>query len=94
MPDDAPDYGLCWSCQKTLNRRSAVWLDSAAAMQVCKTCWKQISPGRRIEIALAFRDRSENGYGIEETLSLFRDLISNSIAGYFHKFDDPNKRIN
>lgn len=90
----APEFGICWSCQKQLNRRTAVWLDGDRAIQVCKTCWKGISVGRRVEIALAFHDRSEKGYGIEETLAMVRDLIHNSVAGYFHKFDDPRNRMN
>lgn len=53
-----------------------------------------MSPGRRLEIALKFHDRSEAGLGVEETLTLIRDLIANSIAGYFNKFDDPRGRFN
>ena len=88
------DYGLCWSCQRKLRRRTAVWLDGDSAIQCCKVCWAEIPAGRRMEIALRFYDRSENGYGIEETLALIRDLIANSIAGYFNKFDDPRGRLN
>jgi hypothetical protein len=53
-----------------------------------------MSPGSRMRIAAWFYDRSDLGLGVEETLSIIRDLIANSIAGYFHKFDDPRNRMN
>jgi hypothetical protein len=47
-----------------------------------------------MEIAVQFFDRGENGHGITETLAVIRDLISQSIAGYFNHLDDPRGRMN
>jgi len=53
-----------------------------------------IPPAARVELALKFHDRSDAGMGVEETLSLIRDLIANSINGYLNKFTDPGGRMN
>ena len=91
---DTPELGICWSCQKKLTARGAVRTDGDHAIQCCKKCWAEISPGSRMRIAAWFYDRSDLGLGIEETLAIFRDLVANSISGYFNKFDDPRGRMN
>lgn len=90
----AAQYGICWSCQKNLRRSTAVWLNEGEAIQCCRRCWAAIPAAERMAIAMQFRDRSAAGFGLEETLAQLRDLIGNSIAGYYHKFDDPRGRLN
>jgi hypothetical protein len=90
----AAQYGICWSCQKKIRRSTAIWLGENEAIQCCRTCWALIPPADRLAIAMQFRDRSAAGFGIEETLAVLRDLIANSISGYFNKFDDPRRRLN
>lgn len=86
--DDAGDDILqgseitCWACQKpvaNLNRLAS--LDDSTVIPCCITCWQQIPIAQRLEIAIKFRDRSDHGLGIEQTLSLVRDLIHETIQG-------------
>jgi hypothetical protein len=90
----AAEYGICWSCQKKLRRSTAVWLADDEAIQCCRRCWGAIPAAERMAIAMQFRDRSAAGFGVEETLSVLRDLIGNSISGYINHIEDPRRRLN
>lgn len=90
---ESSDFGICWSCQREITEKSAVWLSDELAIPCCRKCWKGIPADRRLELAQRFHDRSDRGLGIEETLSAIRDLIHSSFGGYFERRtgDDPGR---
>ena len=90
MDTPAPEFDLCWSCQKQIRERSAVWITPDLALPCCKRCWRSIPVDRRLELAQRFHDRSDRGLGVEETLSAIRDLIHSSFGGYFERRTDTD----
>ena len=91
-PRDDDGLGLCWSCQAALIFSTAVWLNEHDAIQCCRECWSKITPGQRMEIALAFRDRSVEGLGVQETLQLIRDVLTTH--GFHDRAVDEENRRN
>jgi hypothetical protein len=84
------DLGRCWSCEKKLTAKAAVWLDENLSIPCCKKCWQQIPIGKRLELAQQFYDRSDRGLGVEITLSMIRDLIHSANEGYMTRRMDKD----
>lgn len=89
---DEDPLGLCWACQNALTVESAVWIDDHNSIQCCKTCWNNVPVGQRLEIGLKFHDRSVEGFGIQETLQLIRDVLTSQ--GLLSRVLDEEHRRN
>lgn len=88
-------FGICWACQRNITEKTAVWLDENESVPCCKPCWRKISVGKRVEIALKLRLTSDRGLGIEETLTAIRDLIHSSFGNYIERrLNDDEGRLN
>lgn len=71
------DSQNCWSCGKmigTSDDSPDYSLDGGERPHVCETCWEKMPVGERIKLQLLARTQFDDGLGIPEALTAFREL--------------------
>ena len=58
----------CWSCQEEFEPGCGISVDDTDEEQICRACWKQISPTSRLVLGLLFRRLHAGGFGIKDAL--------------------------